>query len=151
MPYSDYSLPDPRTSVLRVVNDTMWFYPQADVDAVLATTTTPYTFDGSHIVCATTADIEALYGAIFAQTVTSSGNVQGYNIGVGSVAMDQGRILEFVLPSGAVVVRWTKATLLREMGGFAPVGTVGYVTTLYVGDHVVGSGTFEMTFMARTG
>jgi hypothetical protein len=150
MPYSDYSIPDPRTSVLRVVNDTMWFYPQTDVDAVLETTTIPYTFDGTHIVCPTNADITALYEAIFTQTV-SEAFPGGYNIGVGSVALDSAKFIEFVLPSGAIVVRWTRAIVTRQQGGLAPVGTVGYVTTFYAGDNFVGSAIYDMTFMGRTG
>lgn len=119
--------------------DTVFLYPNADINAALANTSIPYTFDGTNLVCQTTDDLVAIYLEIYNQTAISQpiGN-QGYSIGVQSFLQDFGKNLYFKLPDGTVFVQWRLVQLVTPqtkapnnvipVPGDCPPDVVGYVT-----------------------
>jgi hypothetical protein len=118
--------------------NTVWLYPQADIDTALATTTHPYTFDGAILKCPTLNDLRGVYEDIYNVTTVTQpvGNV-GYTLGVGSLLEYMGRDIRLCIGDGSVVVIWRlvrqltpqlPATVIPAPGN-SPNGTVGYVTT----------------------
>ena len=135
----NYSQIKPYTTNFVSVVDTAWLYPEADVEAGLATTTYRYTYNGDTITCPTLADIIGVYVDIYNKTAISqpNGSNPGFTIGVGTLLEDMGRELRFSLPNGEVVVVWRLVKQLTPQGsatvipvpGDSPNGTIGYVTT----------------------
>ena len=133
-----YAQIKPRKDNFRTVLDTVWLYPEVDVQAGLAATTHPYTYDGDFITCPTLNDIIGVYADIYYKTTISQpvGNI-GYALGVGTLLEDQGRELRFRLSSGEVVVVWRQVKQLTPQlpshvinnPGNSPNNTIGYVTT----------------------
>ena len=117
--------------------NTVWIYPQADIDTALAATTFPYTFDGAILKCPTINDLRGVYTDIYnATTVTQPvGNV-GYTLGVGTLLEYMGRDIRLCIGDGSVIVIWRLVRQLTpQQAGVIPVlgnspnGTIGYVTT----------------------
>lgn len=117
--------------------NTAWLYPASDIQKALATTTHPYTFDGTNIVCPTMDALKGVYYDIFAQTELSQpiGNT-GFTLGAGTYLEDQGKTLRFQLPGGKIVVVWQLVRQITSqvvgsipVPGNSPNGTIGYVTT----------------------
>jgi hypothetical protein len=122
------------TQYLRSFADTVWIYPTADLEYALSTTTVPYTFDGTHIVCSSMTDLIALYTAVFDRTaVTQPVGNAGYSLGVGSHLQDLGKELLWLV-NGHAVLKWR---LLKQLTpqlparvipvpGNSPADTIGY-------------------------
>ncbi len=124
----------------RVLGSTAYLYTDANVRDVLATTTQPYTFDGTNIICPTMTAIKELCYAIWYKSKLSAPqppdpNAGGYTCNAGTLFDDLGKDLQFKLSSGVIVAKWR---LVRQITpqvnppllnpGLSPVGTVGYVT-----------------------
>jgi hypothetical protein len=134
-----------RTQYLRSVSwnygqpnacDTIYLYPTADINAALAITTHPYTFDGVNIVCPDIPSLYGVYNDIFAQTYNSQpvGN-RGYSCGVGTIFQDLGKQIFFKLPGDNAVVHWRLVKQITPQTNpplsspaNSPNGTVGYLT-----------------------
>jgi len=129
----------PEIGYFITIINTVWVYPMVDIERALALTSIPYTFDGTNLVCQTTADLIAIYLEIYNQTEISQpvGN-PGYSIGVQSFLQDFGKNLYFKLPDGFIFVQWrlvqlvtpqTKApnNVIPTPGDSTP-NVVGYVT-----------------------
>jgi hypothetical protein len=137
---------------LRTFVDTMWLYPPAIVERALATTTIPYTFDGTHIICNNLTDLTDLYSYIFSLTIQPGLLPQGYNIGVGTILANFGKQLIFQAPNGNTVIRWTLVKQLIPQSdlplanqGDSPVDTVGYITTYnIIGSSAVFEGAYVL-------
>ncbi len=124
-----------------VYENTTWIYPINDINTALSTTTIPFTFDGTNIVCPTLQNFIDLYLAVFAQTAISQpvGNV-GFSLGVGTQCADYGNEIVWQVAGSGAIVKWrlmkqvTKQSDLLD-GGNSPQGTIGYGTvwTSYVG------------------
>lgn len=124
-----------RTRGFRTIRDTVWLYPEADIQRALAVTTVSYTDDGVNIVVNTLNDFYTLQQNIFAQTVISQpvGNT-GFSLGVGTILEDLGKTRQFMLTNGQVLYKWQ---LVRQISpqtnppigtpGNSPDGTIGYV------------------------
>jgi hypothetical protein len=121
---------------LRTVKNTVYLYPMADIQRALETTTQPYTFDGTNIVCANMTILENLYADVFAATAQSQpvGNV-GFSLGVGTFLEDFRQTIYWKLSGGATVIRWQLVKQLTPqtsdqipVPGNSPPDTVGYVT-----------------------
>ena len=122
--------------------DTVWVYPMVEIERALALTSIPYTFDGTNLVCQTTADLIAIYLEIYTQTEISNpdppNSNPGYSIGVQSFLQDFGKNLYFKLPDGFIFVQWRLVQLVTPqtkapnnvipIPGDSPPDVVGYVT-----------------------
>ncbi len=125
-----------RTKGFRTVGNTVWLYPESDIQTALRITTFSYTDDGTNIVTPTLADFYGVYQGIYAQTEISQPNGnKGFTLGVGTILEDLGEDRQFLLENGEVLVKWR---LVRQISpqttppiatpGNSPVGTIGYVT-----------------------
>lgn len=125
-----------RTKGFRTIGNTVWLYPESDIQTTLATTTYSSTDDGTNIVTPTLADFYGVYQNIFAQTVISQPNGNtGFSLGVGTILEDLGKDRQFVLESGKVLVKWR---LVRQISpqttppiavpGNSPADSIGYIT-----------------------
>ena len=137
-----YSQVKPRHTNFVTVINTTWLYPEVNVAAALATTTSKYTYDGEFITCPDIASIAGIYGDIFNSTVITlaqnplTTNV-GYSLGAGTFLEDLGKELRFRLTNGNVVIVWTlvkqltpqKPTYVIPVPGNSPNETIGFVTT----------------------
>jgi len=130
----------PRNNLFITVGNTVWLYPQVDVNAGLATTTHPHTYDGDFITCPDMTSLIGVYYDIYYQTAVSNpgGTNPGYTVGVGTLLQDMGRELRFCLTGGEVVVLWRLVKQLTPQRNpplaFGVYGqslneTVGYTTT----------------------
>ena len=119
------------------VNNTSWIYPLRDLQAALAATSIPYTFDGTILKTNSLADLVTLYGQVFDQTAISQpvGNT-GFSLGAGTQLDDLGKEIVWQIPGGVNVIRWRlmrqltpqlPATVIPAPGN-SPVGTIGYGT-----------------------
>lgn len=143
--------PRSSTFMARALGSTTYIYTEENVRDTLATTTQPYTFDGTNIVCPTMTAIKELCYAIWYKSTISNPNPNyqpnpdlpnynpnpgGYTCNVGTLFDDLGKDLQFKLSSGVIVAKWR---LVRQITpqvnppllnpGLSPVGTVGYVIT----------------------
>ncbi len=126
-----------RMSNFLTVNNTVYLYPQSDIDIALANTSYTYTFDGTNIVCPDLTNLYGVYGDIINQTLITQpiGN-QGYSLGVGTSLQDLGKEIQFVLSGGEIVLKWRLVKQLTPqvpytyipVPGNSPADTVGYVT-----------------------
>jgi hypothetical protein len=127
-----------RTNVFmcRANGSTTYLYPKADIQAALQTTTHPYTFDETNLVCPTLTALIGVYSDIFAQTIVSQpiGN-QGFSCNAGTLLEDLGEDMQFMLPNGEVIVRWRLVRQITPQAnpplgspGNSPNGTVGFAT-----------------------
>jgi hypothetical protein len=132
-----YSQIKPRKDNFITVLNTAWLYPEIDVQAGLATTTFPHTYDGEFITCPTLNDLIGVYTDIYNKSTVSQpiGNV-GYSIGTGTLLEDKGSELRFRLSGGEVVIVWRlvkqltpQNTSIIPVAGNSPDNTIGYVTT----------------------
>ena len=128
----------------RTIYNTLWLYPRSNIEAVLAATTVPYKRVGDVLTFRSVANIETVATEIYNSTVSGS-FPDGYNVGVGSLLLETGRRITFCLEGGAVFMVWGEAELRTNqaslpIGGDAPVGTQGYLTTYLAGGNVVGAG-----------
>jgi hypothetical protein len=133
-----------RARYFRVVIDTAWLYPMSNIVAALATTTHAHTFDGTTVVAADAATLEAICSDIWSNTVTAL-PPQGYNLGVGSLLQDLGKAITFQLPDGSIFLTWRLAQSLTNQaslpsGGATPQGLIGYIPTFVAAGNVVGAG-----------
>jgi hypothetical protein len=132
------------SSFFRSCIDTLWLYPRSNIEAVLATTTVPFTRIGTVLTFNSVADIETVASEIYASTISLT-FPGGFNVGVGSLLIDDVRRFTFCLKNGAIFMVWSEATLLTPQtslpsGGLAPVGTQGYLTTWLATGNDVGKG-----------
>jgi hypothetical protein len=137
----NYSQIKPRRTNFVTVIDTIWLYPQVNIEAALATTTYKYTYDGDFITCPDIASIAGIYGDIFNSTVISLaqpiGSNFGYSIGVGTLLENLGKELRFRLTNGNVIIVWSLVKQLTPQGpatvipvpGDSPNESIGFVTT----------------------
>uniref|UniRef100_A0A6C0DS15 Uncharacterized protein n=1 Tax=viral metagenome TaxID=1070528 RepID=A0A6C0DS15_9ZZZZ len=162
-----------RKNLFITYGNTVWLYPQVDIEAALATTTYPHTYDGDFITCPDMTALAGVYYDIFAQTAASNptpppvpvgGGNPGYTVGVGTLLQDMGRELRFRLSGGEVVVVWRLVKQLTPQRNpplaFGVYGqslneTVGYTTTfLSFGvppNTGPGSGVFDEVNLVRVG
>lgn len=119
------------------VKDTVWIYPQSDVDTALKSSSYTYVYDGNFITCPDISNLVGVYIDIYNQTAISQplGN-EGYSIGVGSLLQDMGKELHFRI-GNQIIITWRMvqqltpqlpATVISTPGN-SPNLTVGYVTT----------------------
>lgn len=120
----------------RTIVNTMWLYPQTDLEKALATTTYKYTFDGTFIICPDMYNLRGLYSDIFAQTAISQpiGNT-GFSLGVGTYLENFGKEIVFQVPNGTTVIKWKLVKQITPQTvdyisnpGNSPDDTVGYIT-----------------------
>ncbi len=121
----------------RTIRDTVYLYPESDIQRALAITTYKYTDNGTIIMCPTITDFLGIYQDIVNQTAVSQpvGNV-GFSLGVGTILEDLRKERQFCLTTGEVLVRWN---LVRQISpqttppiatpGNSIDNTVGFVTT----------------------
>jgi hypothetical protein len=126
-----------RSKYFRTFRDTVYLYPETNIDEALALTQQPHTYNGTNIVCPTLTNINALCYDIWYRTAISQpiGN-QGFSCGTGTILEDLEKEKQFSLSSGEVVLTWR---LVRQLTpqvpdltpiptpGNSPVGTIGYV------------------------
>lgn len=133
-----YSQIKQEKSLFVTIINTIWLYPEGDINRALAATNYRYTFDGDFISCPDITNLLGIYYSIYEQTAISSpvGNV-GFSLGVGTLLEDMGKEIRFKLDSGVTVITWR---LVRQLTPQVPSnviptpgnsinGTVGYVTT----------------------
>jgi hypothetical protein len=119
-------------SYISILN-TIWLYPQVDLQWTLDNTEISYTQSGSSIYFDNVDDLVAFYVEVYTRTADtqSSGN-QGYSLGVGTRTIAYGdQKLYMKLNSGETVVVWTLMTQITNQsdlspGGNSPDGTVGW-------------------------
>jgi hypothetical protein len=143
-----------RGRYLRTVIDTAWLYPRSNIDAALAATSQPVTYDGGETIVGSVAALTAVAGEIWANTEAEFPD-QGFNIGVGSLLEDLGQKLTFCLPNGLVFLEWRRVRLLTDqtslpVGGAAPVGTEGFLPVFVAPGNIVGAA-FDPVRVVRTG
>ncbi len=143
-----------RTRYLRTVINTAWLYPRANIDAALAATAQPVTYDGGETIVGSVAALTAVAGEIW-QNTEAELPTQGFNVGVGSLLEDLGQKLTFCLPSGLVFLEWRRVRLLTDQaslpsGGAAPVGTEGFLPVFVAPGNIVGA-EFDPVRVVRTG
>jgi hypothetical protein len=131
-----------RTRYLRTIINTAWLYPQANIDATLATTTQAVIYDGGSTITGPVDAIRQFADELFINTVTEV-PPQGFNIGVGTLLEDLGKELTFCLPDGSVYLTWRLVLQLTDQGslpsgGGSPVGTVGFLPVFVAQGNVVG-------------
>lgn len=120
-----------------------------DIEAALATTVIPYTFDGTNLIVASLPDLNDIYYQCWYQTTLSQpiGNTnppnspaspanQGYSIGVGTILEDIGKSIYWKLTTGETIIHWRlvkqispQTSLPIADRAYSPVGTAGYITT----------------------
>ena len=122
--------PDP--SYISILN-TIWLYPQADLQWTLDNTQISYTQSGSSIYFENVDDLVAFYIEVYNRTADSQPNGnEGYSLGVGTRTIAYGdQKLYLKLNSGETVVVWTLMTQITNqsellVGGSSPNGTVGW-------------------------
>lgn len=122
----------PDISYISIV-DTIWLYPQADLQWTLDNTDISYTQSGSSIYFNSVDDLVNFYIAVYYRTsVTQPNGNQGYSLGVGTRTIAYGdQKLYLKLNSGETVVVWTLMTQITNqsdlpVGGNSPNGTVGW-------------------------
>jgi hypothetical protein len=148
-----------RTRGYRTVGNTVYLYPEADIQRALASTSVPFSDDGVNITVANLTDLTTLYSNIFAQTIISQpvGNT-GFSCGVGTLLEDLGKDRQFLFSDGQVVIKWR---LVRQLSpqtnppvaipGDSPVNTIGYVTTFCaLGPPPLGQ-VFDPAYVVRMG
>lgn len=127
----------PETSYYRTIVNTMWLYPQEDIDIALASTSYKYTFDGTIIICPDMENFIGLYTDIYDQTAISQpiGN-QGFSLGVGTFLQNFGKTIYWQVPAGNLVLKWQLVKQLTPqttdyipVPGNSPNDTVGYIVT----------------------
>lgn len=134
-----YSQTRPRKNLFITYENTVWLYPQTNIDAALAITTIPHVYDGDSITCPDMTSLVGIYVAIYNQTTISQpiGNV-GFSVGVGTLLQDMGREIRFRLSGGQVVIVWRLVKQLTRQGnpplafgvfGDSPNETIGFVPT----------------------
>ena len=141
-----FSQTRPRKNLFITYGNTVWLYPQVDIDTALATTTHSHTYDGDFITCPDMTALAGVYYDIYAQTTISNPNPPGtvppgnpgYTVGVGTLLQDMGRELRFRLSGGEIVIVWrlVKQLTPQKNPPLAPGiygqsldETVGYTTT----------------------
>lgn len=117
------------------ITNTMWLYPQADIDYVLANTSVPVTFVANKFYFNNRADMKTFYDELYVRTeVTQPVGNEGYSLGVGTVLLDLTNELMFVLiDTNEIVVFWRLVRQLTDQstldpGGNSPIETIGYIT-----------------------
>lgn len=119
----------------RTITNTVWIYPEADIQRALKTSTHVTSYDGTNIIVPSIADFIAFYSEMYIQTAQSQpiGN-PGFTCGVGTLLQDFGKTLEMKLPSGEVIARFRlvkqispQATPPIPNPGNSPNRTVGFV------------------------
>ena len=119
-------------SYISILN-TIWLYPQADLQWTLDNTEISYTQSGSSIYFNNVDDLVAFYIEVYNRTaVTQPNGNEGYSLGVGTRTIAYGdQKLYLKLNSGETVVVWTLMTQITNqsdilVGGSSPNGTVGW-------------------------
>ena len=135
-----YSQIQPRKNNYVTVINTTWLYPEANIDAALATTMSKYTYDGDFITCPDIQNIAGIYSDIFNSTAVSQpvGN-DGYSLGVGTFLEDLGKEIRFRLTNGNVIIVWRLVKQLTPqqpatvipVPGNSPNGTIGFIPTYF--------------------
>lgn len=122
------------TPSYETITDTVWIYPPAEVEYVLATTATPFNRVGNTLYFSNLTDMGTVYDEIYLRTSVTQpiGNV-GYSLGVGTILLDQVDEFYFRLDTEELIVTWrlTKQLTVQSelpVGGDSPVGTIGYLT-----------------------
>lgn len=135
----------------RSVIDNMWLYPRSNIEAVLATTTVPYTRVGSVLTFQNAADIHTLSGEIYTST-TAQNAPSEYRVIPGGLLRDLGRRITFTLSNGALYMIWTEMELLTgpTFVEDAPAGAIGYQTTYFSRGNYVATNT-DPVRVVRTG
>jgi len=125
------------TKYFLTVHNTAWIYPIADIQYVLARTTTQHTFDGHILIVNSLDDLITLYGAIYDRTSVTQpvGNV-GYTLGVGTQLEDIGKDIFWQIKGKGNVIHWRLMKQLTPQlpqtiiptPGNSPPATIGYGT-----------------------
>ncbi len=135
-------------------------YPTHNIEATLATTIVPYTYNGSQIVSPTLVDLLNIAYLIWENTKDElpapppPPGAGGFNVKVGCLLRDLGKSLSFELTDGSVVATWRLMELITNQigtpgAGQAPPGTIGYVPVFYAAGNV--SNEFDPVRVARVG
>jgi hypothetical protein len=123
---------DNTTTYISIIN-TIWLYPENDLDLILMNTSISYNKTESSITFNTLTDLADFYSEVYNQTAISqpNGNV-GYSLGVGTITKAYGnKKLYLKLNTGQTVVVWTLMTQITNqsdlpVGGNSPNQTVGW-------------------------
>ena len=129
----------PRSKYFRTIVNTVWIYPDADFQYVLANTNYKYSFDGTNLICPDIATLSGLYQEVYNRTaVTQPIGNPGYSLGVGTLLEEFGKSIYFKLADGQTVLQWRLAKQLTPQTpapnniiptpGNSPAGTIGYLT-----------------------
>ncbi len=129
----------------------MYMYPTHNIEATLATTIVPHTYNGSQIVSPTMVDLLNIAYLIWENTSLELPPA-GYNVKIGCLLRDLGKSLSFQLPDGSIVATWRLMELITDQigtpgAGQAPPGTIGYVPVFVAGV----SAEFDRVCVARVG
>lgn len=135
---SQYSQVNPNYGFYRTIVNTVWLYPQGDIDKALLNTSAKFTYDGVFIICPDMNNLLTLYYNIFEQTAISQpvGNV-GFSLGVGTMCQNFGRSIYWKLEDTSdYLIKWQLVQQITPqttdnipVPGNSPEGTVGYLTT----------------------
>lgn len=123
---------DNTTTYISII-DTIWLYPEFDLDLILMNTSISYNKTESSITFNTLTDLADFYAEVYSQTATSQPNGNaGYSLGVGTITKAYGnKKLYLKLNTGQTVVVWTLMTQITNqsdlpVGGNSPNQTVGW-------------------------
>jgi len=118
--------------------NTMWLYPEVDVNTGLTGTTYSYSRNGDNLVFENIESLVQVYLAIVnASLISQPIPNAGYSMGVGTKLLNKKKPLNFVLSNGDVIVKWILVEQLTDqselpVGGQSPKGTIGFVTTFTI-------------------
>lgn len=133
---SEYSQINPNYGFYRTIINTVWLYPQNDIDIALKNTVYKYSYDGVFIICPNMSNLIGLYNDIYLQTAISQPNDnQGFSLGVGTMCQNFGRTIYWQTIDGNTVIEWRlvqqitpQSNTFIPVPGNSPTGTVGYLT-----------------------
>jgi hypothetical protein len=118
----------------KTINNTVWIYPQIDVDSVLSGTTYSYILSEDDIIFDNLENLVQVYLEIVNKSLVSQpiGN-QGYSLGVGTKLRSRRKRLNMLISSGQIIVKWLLVEQITSqsdipVGGDSPDGTIGYLT-----------------------
>ncbi len=119
----------------RANGSTTYLYTEQNVHDALATTSFPYTFDGTNLVFPTMSALKEVFYAIWDKSNLSNPG-GGYTCNKGTLFEDLGKEIHFKLATGQLVVKWRLVRQITpqvqpplESPGLSPVGTIGYTVT----------------------
>jgi hypothetical protein len=153
-----YSQIPPSPPFFLTVVDTMYMYPTSNIEAALGITPFPHTYTGDQIISPTLADLNEIAYAIWYNTYLELPDPNpltgGFNVKVGCLLRDLGKVLSFELTGGSIVATWRLMELITDQigtpnAGQAPPGTIGYVPVFNAGGTTYSN--FDPVHVARVG